>query len=961
MESSALINTITQPYDASAGSKSAQVFLQELLSQTERLEPSESVDALRAFIGDDKGANLLGFLASYSPYLSQLILRQLPFFAQMCHHGIDKTADDLRLELNRPASDFKTQPLLMKHLRVLKSRAALLAALADILEFWPVLKVTAFLSELAQGCLTCAVDFLLLDAHTRGELPNIDMDSPSEGSAFIVLGMGKLGALELNYSSDIDLIMLFEAERIEYAGKQTLQQCMNRITRDLVHIMQERTSDGYVFRTDIRLRPDPASTPPALSVGAAIVYYETTGQNWERAAMIKARPVAGDLDAGNRYLKSLTPFIWRRNLDFAAIADIHSIKRQIDHRTGSSMEVAGHNVKLGIGGIREIEFFVQVQQLIWGGRNSDLRSKATCDTLYALAGIGIIDHQDAIDLKASYIFLRTIEHRIQMQRDQQTHSLPTDRDALEQFARFAGFDSFDLFKETLLFHLRRVQYHYTKLYGVEESLGMDGSLVFTGVEPDPETVQTLSRMGFKQPETVCEIIMNWHRGHRRATRNKRARERLTELTPELLTALSQTANPDAAFVKFDEFLSRLPGGVQIFSLFAANPPLLKLIALIMGSAPALAETLSRTPSLLDSVLTGAFYAPLPTRDEIAEELERLIHNRAGFDDIINILCQYKNEKSFQAGIQLLNGMAGYEAIGHFLSDLAEVLLSRATVHVEENFAETYGRIAGSQIAIVAMGKLGARELTFASDLDLIFIYNTPDADAVSDGEKSFGASVYFNRLFQRLVGVLTSLNREGRLYEIDTRLRPLGGDGPLAASLTAYEQYFDSPSAWTFEYMALTRARVVFGEAAIRESLEATIKHLLAKERNDALTSFEIAQMRQKVTLGFGTNNPWNVKYIRGGLMDIDFVNQYLELTHQPHPMPELEEARNFFTHLLHLLRLCSDGALDEATAPEGLKKLLCEQLKFEDFAALQSHLLDIESKTYTTYQSIFGREFSYD
>lgn len=961
MQDTTLINSITAPFHASAGSNSAQVFLQELTHQAQRLDDTGLALPVQAFLEDAKGADFLSFLAEHSPYLSQLILRQLPFFSRICTKGIDAAADAIRADLAQPASQFKSQADVMKHLRVMKSRSALLAALADLTNHWPVLQVTAFLSELAEKCLTLAVVFLLRDAHSRGELPHINPEDAANGSGYIVLGMGKLGALELNYSSDIDLIVLFEAERMEYAGKQTLQQCMNRITRDLVHIMQERTPDGYVFRTDIRLRPDPASTPPALSVGAAIVYYETTGQNWERAAMIKARPVAGDIRAGERYLKSLTPFIWRRNLDFAAIADIHSIKRQIDHRTGSSMVVAGHNVKLGVGGIREIEFFVQVQQLIWGGRNSDLRNRATCDTLYSLAGVGIIEHQDAIDLKESYIFLRTIEHRIQMQRDQQTHSLPTDETALAEFALFAGYASFTDFKDALLFHLKRVQYHYMKLYGVGESLGMDGSLVFTGVEPDPETVQTLSRIGFKQPETVCEIIMNWHRGHRRATRNKRARERLTELTPELLKALAETVNPDAAFVKFDEFLSKLPAGVQIFSLFAANPPLLRLIALVMGSAPALAATLSRTPSLLDSVLTGAFYAPLPDKEALSNQLERLIDTRVAFDDAINILCQFKNEKTFQAGIQLLNGITSYDAIGTFLSDLAEVLLAFATRYVLANFAETYGHIENSQIAIIAMGKLGARELTFSSDLDLIFVYDTPSPDAVSDGAKSFGASVYFNRLFQRLVGVLTSLNREGRLYEIDTRLRPLGGDGPLAASLTAYAQYFDGSSAWTFEYMALTRARVVLGGTEIKQSLEEIIRQQLAKQRNAALTGFEVAQMRQKVELGFGTSNPWNVKYIRGGLMDIDFVNQYLELTHQPHPMPELEEARHFFTHLLHLLRLCSDGALDESIAPEGLKTLLHNQLGFIDFAELTQHLLDSEAKAYTIYQSIFGREFSYD
>lgn len=675
--------------------------------------------------------------------------------------------------------------------------------------------------------------------------------------------------------------------------------------------------------------------------------------------MIKARPIAGDMAAGQRFLKALVPFIWRRNLDFAAIADIHSIKRQIDHRTGNSMGVAGHNLKLGRGGIRELEFFVQVQQLIWGGRNSDLRSRATCETLYGLAGVGIIGHQDALDLSESYRFLRKMEHRVQMQRDQQSHSLPTDTQALTDFAYFAGYADLPSFEADVLFHLQRVQSHYTRLYGTDDSLGYDGSLVFTGVEADPETLDTLQRMGFKQPERICDAIMNWHRGHRRATRNKRARERLTELTPDLLQALANTANPDAAFIKFDEFLSKLPAGVQIFSLFAANPQLLKLIANILGSAPKLANTLSRNPGLLDAVLTGAFYAPLPDRATLEDELAQLLAARGGVDDFVNILCQFKNEKVFQAGIQLLNNISGYQRIGAFLTSLAETLLTAVTRQVSAEFAATYGRIAGSELAVVAMGRLGAKELTFASDLDLIFVYDTPSPDLLSDGEKSFSAGVYYNRLCQRLVGVLTSLNREGRLYEVDTRLRPSGGDGPLAASFTAFDQYFDE-SAWTFEFMALTRARVVAGDTGLSDRLTKAIARHLDKPRDAGIIRHDVAQMREKVAQEFGTHNPWNIKYIRGGLMDIDFLHQYWQLTHS-HGHRELEEAQAFFTHLLHLLRLCSDGTLEEESAPEGLKTLLYQQFSFTSFEELKQKLVTTEQHIHRIYKHILGQEIAYD
>lgn len=959
MTSTSLLDSINQAPSASTADVDNLVFLQEFHAQLARLEDPALRKSVEAFAAAPKGDALLRLMGAYSPYLSQTILRRFAAFAAFCQHSVDDNAQRILSEFTADISTFRNTDAIMRHLRILKSQAALLTAMADLSNTWSVEQVTRFLSEVAAKSLQIAIDYLLHDAYQRGELPHIDPAQPSKDSGFIILAMGKLGAYELNYSSDIDLIILFESEKMQYAGKQSLQHCMSRITRDLVHIMQERTMDGYVFRTDIRLRPDPASTPPALSVGAAITYYETTGQNWERAAMIKARAIAGDIPSGQQFLKSLTPFIWRRNLDFAAIADIHSIKRQIDHRTGNSMQLAGHNLKLGLGGIRELEFFVQVQQLIWGGRNSDLRTRATCETLYGLAGIGIISHHDAIDLTDSYRFLRKMEHRVQMQRDQQNHCLPTEVDALKAFAAFAGYSDFCSFEGEVLYHLQQVKSHYTKLYGTEDSLGMDGSLVFTGVDPDPATLDTLKRMGFQQPERVCDTIMNWHRGHRRSTRNKRARERLTEMTPTLLQALASTADPDSAFIKFDEFLSRLPAGVQIFSLFAANPQLLKLIANILGSAPKLAKTLSRNPGLLDAVLTGAFYAPLPNRETLEEELAQLLTARAGLDDTVNILCQFKNEKIFQAGIQLLNNIAGHESIGAFLTSVAEIILDTLVQQLSAEFAETYGHIPGSELAIIAMGRLGAQELTFASDLDLIFVYDTPEPDALSDGEKPFTASVYYNRLCQRLVGALTSLNREGRLYEIDTRLRPLGKDGPLATSLAAFDQYFDS-SAWTFEFMALTRARVVAGGKSLSQRLSASIAHHLDKPRDAGIIRHDVAQMREKVAQEFGTKNPWHIKYIRGGLMDIDFLHQYWRLTHtQGHK--GLDEAQQFYTHLLHLLRLCSGGTLEEDTAPEGLKTLLYTHLGFASFEELKQKLIQMEQHIHRIYQHILGQEIAYD
>lgn len=972
-----LFDNTNSALKASASASEKAALAERLGEKIAQLDDTSLQDAGEALLGHDKAKALLAFLEAHSPHLSHLTVQQARFLCLLARDGLDAGEAVLTEQMAVNAADFATKEAVMSHLRLIKNRGALMIGLADILGLWDVEQVTARLSDMAQGCLKLAADFLLLDALKRGELTHINKDTPSHHSGWIILGMGKLGARELNYSSDIDLIVLFDEEKVTYGGRHNIQHCFSRMTRDLVTLMQERTPDGYVFRTDIRLRPDPASTPPAVSANGALSYYESVGQNWERAAMIKARAVAGDIEAGEAFLAALTPFIWRRYLDFAAIADIHSIKRQIDHRVKSTAKLAGHNLKLGLGGIREIEFYVQVQQLIWGGRHPHLRERQTCATLDDLAEDDIIDPQAAIDLKESYAFLRKMEHRVQMQRDHQAHSLPEQEEELKRFALFAGFETYEQFEKETRHHLRRVRDHYTKLYGVEKSLGSEGNLVFTGVDADPETQRTLGRMGFTQTETIIALIADWHRGKRRATRNKRARELLTELTPQLLAAFGKTVHPDTAFLKFDDFLDRLPGGVQIFSLFDANNELLRLIATIMGSAPRLADILSRNPYLMDGTLTGTFLSDLPHRDELEENLNNLLQARGHYEDFVNTLGQFKQEYEFQAGIHLMEKITSPDAVAHFLTILAEVVLNAALEHVKQEFAQSYGTIKGADLAVVAMGKLGAYELTFASDLDLIFVYSAPDPEAASDGKRSFTASVYYNRLCQRFVGLLTSVNREGRLFEVDTRLRPSGTDGPLAASLEAFNTYFDE-AAWTFELMALTRARPISGGEALQAKLTDGIHHHLIHPRDTARLREDVDTMRQKVAAEFGTQNPWDVKQVRGGMMDVDFISQYLQLRYAPQhgsclrpssrdalqsmerigllpgkQSEQLLEAYGRYTHLLHLLRLCNHGKLDEATAPQGLKYLLSQQFDLPDFETLKTQLIKTEESVYGVYQDL--------
>ncbi len=513
-------------------------------------------------------------------------------------------------------------------LRQAKNEVAFLIALADLGDVWTVEEVTRRLSEAADLFLGLAVRFLLMRAAQAGQFRPPDPAAPEKHSGLIMLGMGKYGAHELNYSSDIDLIIFFDREVAPLASRVDPGAFFVRLTRDLVHIMQERTADGYVFRTDLRLRPDPGSTQAAISTEAAFRYYESRGQNWERAAMIKARPVAGDIAAGQAFLDTLGPYIWRKYLDYNAIADIHAMKRQIHAAKGhGQIAVAGHNLKLGRGGIREIEFFVQSQQLIAGGRQRALRSPQTLEALRRLTDYDWISPKVRDDLSAAYRYLRRLEHRLQMMADQQTHTLPSSPPELTKFARFAGYSQLEDFERNLRQTLQTVQKHYAALFESvpELTTSRGGNLVFTGDADDPSTSETLTKLGFRNAPAAIAAIKGWHYGRYPAMRSARARENLTEFTPALLEALGHTGDPDLALSTFDKFLSEVPTALQLFAMLRTNPGLLRLIAQIMGSAPRLARLLTRHRRIMDAILDPGHLGEKPTDEDLRRHIRQENH------------------------------------------------------------------------------------------------------------------------------------------------------------------------------------------------------------------------------------------------------------------------------------------------------------------------------------------------
>ncbi|MEZ5690720.1 MAG: bifunctional [glutamine synthetase] adenylyltransferase/[glutamine synthetase]-adenylyl-L-tyrosine phosphorylase [Rickettsiales bacterium] len=941
----------------------------------------------------DKIKNAESVANAHSPFLARLIMAYPEILEDIRHRGVDYLYESIIESI----SELMVAPIdivtLKKELRVAKRKIALTVALADISGIWSLEKITESLSIFAEKCLNITINHLLFEGCKQEKIYNNNfyelfkngknrLRDIARDSGVIVLAMGKLGAYELNYSSDIDLILFFTPEKIGYKGRNTEQHFMNRLAHDLVSVMQDRTELGYVFRTDLRLRPDPYSTPPVITIDAAYHYYESVGQNWERAAMIKARAIAGDIKAGEDFLKSLTPFMWRRNLDFAAINDIHSIKRQIDKQQIKSLDIRGHNVKLGTGGIREIEFLAQIYQLIWGGREPELRIRKTCDTLRCLTEMGLISTEQEKILNKAYQFLRMVEHRLQMVNDEQTHSVPENDNELLNIATFNGYDNIGDFERQLVTQLSNVHEIYLSSFNSEKELSSNGNLIFTGEEHNPDTLRTLTRMGYSNPELVSETIMKWHHGSSRATRTKRARELLTEIIPELLECLAKTISPDTAFMNFNYFLQKLPATIQLFSLFKLNPHLLGLIADIMGSAPTLAESLSKNPDLLEAVIYEDFYDGLPNVDILEKQLDKVLlppKNLPSYDfeQIMGRLRKFYHEKQFQAGVQLLKGMINAKHSGEFLTYLAEIIINRIVVEVTSEFKKTYGTISGNRFAIIALGKLGSREMTFLSDVDLIFIYDVDDTEELSNGQKGFTASVYYNRLSQRIISSLTSQSRDGRLYEVDTRLRPSGNQGPLAVSKAALEQYFDQ-SAWTFEYMAFTKARAIAGDESLLTELNGFIDSQIKKKRDIERLKYDVADMREKIEKEHSATSVWDIKYARGGLIDVDFIAQYLMLKYASDLLTvksgnsiefftilkqegfigkesdTLIDSYYFLKQLLNMIRLCCGNNFVSNDAPEGLKKILVDTTNSDNFEKLSKKLQEVEKNIYSYYKTIF-------
>jgi glutamate-ammonia-ligase adenylyltransferase len=810
---------------------------------------------------------LLDCLGGNSPYLSELALREPETLLAILATGPDAVCDQALGQLAgiKPELD---RGKLAASLRHAKRAVALAAAVADIGGQWALTQVTGALTDLADSALRAASAHLLLAAHARGDIRLPYPAAPERGSGFVVLAMGKLGARELNFSSDVDLILLYDPAAHQEPAQEA-GHVFARMARDLTTLMEARDAGGYVFRVDLRLRPDPGSTPPCIALPAALAYYESLGQTWERAVLIKARPVAGDLALGRRFLAEVRPFIWRRHLDFAAMADIHAMKRRMDAHKGTRLgsgegaaRLLGHDLKLGEGGIREIEFCAHTLQLVWGGREPELRVPATLPALHAQAARSHLPETDVAALADAYNFLRRAEHRLQMVADRQTHALPSTPDGLARFATFLGYDRETAFAAAALHHLRAV-------HGI--FAGLFASLP---ASPDAAPAPAPLPAAGEAAAVLTPFAAGWMDGRPRALRTERSRVLMRDLLPALDAAIARQPDAQAAAVRLDEFIHRLPAGVQVFSMLQHNPALLERLADVLGAAPSLADHLASFPAALEGLA-----APQPVESRPVAILDALLRDARGLDDALAIASRMVRAEDFAIAAAELFGWITVDAAARARTAMADAVMVALLRLAMRAHRERYGTIPGSGMAVVALGKAGSGEMMAGSDLDLMLIYDHPP-DAVASGGAS--ASQYFARAAHAFIAALTVQTRHGPLYAVDMRLRPSGKSGPVAVSLPAFERYYRE-SAWTWERLALTRARVVAGPPALRRRVASALRAAI-QGTDPARVRPDTAAMRARLLRDMPAKNAWDIKLRAGGLMEVDFIAQALQLLHAGTP-----------------------------------------------------------------------------
>jgi glutamate-ammonia-ligase adenylyltransferase len=896
-------------------------------------------------IATDAFADAVVRARAHSPFLALAMERHAGLLDVLRDRGLDAAIAHLSVS---------TEGMQVSEaLRRQKNALAMVLAIADLAGSIGVETVTRQLSDFADRALDAAI----ADVFAR-RTP----DQPARG--FAIIALGKHGGQELNYSSDIDPIFIYDPQTLPLKGREEPADAAQRIARQIIDIMSQRDGHGYVFRMDLRLRPAAEITPLAIPVDAALSHYESQALTWEQAAFIRSRASAGDRVLGDYFMEALRPFIWRRSLDFGTIDEIASLTRQIrDHYNKGQKLGPGFDLKRGRGGIREVEFFTQAHQLIHGGRDPVLRARSTLDALAALSGQGIIPADEAAMLAGHYRTLRTFEHRLQMVDDQQTHSLPVDRDALDNVAKLHGFTDGAALIAALEPVTQDVGQVYDRLIASQHASGEDIGITLSN---DPELlVDALAAAGLDAPEALAGRVQGWRNGGVRALRSAAGRKAFEAVLPALLLAFSEAPDQAAALNRFDDLLRQLPSTVNVFRLLEARPALMQTLVDILSHAPPLAQSLAQRGDLFDGLIDTSIFDLIGSVDSIVAHLSR---EEVGDDyqqrlDAVRVRV---GEMRFALGVQLVEGRHDPIAIAGGYARVAEAAIVRLADCAVAEFARVHGVIADSEPVILALGRLGGGALTHASDLDLIFLFSG-EIGVESDGERPLGSTQYYNRLAQRMIAALSVPTAAGALYEVDTRLRPNGAQGLLAVSFASFAEYQQS-SAWTWEHMALCRARVVYGSADARAKLSGIIDGVLTSPRDPQEIARAALKMRTDIANHKKPMGPLDVKLLPGGLVDIEFIVHTLQLQHRTAFHPDLRQAiavlvaagyvdaglgdaHDMLTRLLVTLRLVAPDCAVPAPASQVLVARACGCASWPDLlAAIEESTSCVQAVWHTVF-----------
>lgn len=886
----------------------------------------------------------LGSIADVSPHLKLLMQRNVEMvseilavpFADSIARACAVTGDDVSIALRRG-----------------KRRVSLAVAFADLCGGASVEMVTEALSDFADAAVQTALAVGLTDGKERGHLTT---DDPQE-SGMVVLAMGKLGGHELNYSSDIDLVVLFDPERAGAIGLSPGRAV--RLTQRFARLLNTRDAEGYVFRVDLRLRPDPGSTAVAVSTRAAIAYYQARARAWERQAMIKARQIAGDETAGEAYMRALEPSVWRSGYDFAAIDDMLAMREQIAAVKGAGqLTTPGHNIKVGRGGIREIEFYVQTLQRVTGGRDPDMRGRSTVAMLEALTERGWVEADDSRAMIDAYRYLRRVEHRLQMIADEQVHTLPEEA-GMPRIARM--MNEVDGFDAHLRATLETVNRHFLGLGNGE----LRANPVVAGAVGGEKPIDEACAAAFAEKSEI------WHAGTYRSLSTERARMLLGRLEPDLQKAVASSPDRDATLAALDLFFARLPSGIDFLARLDRQRQFIPALMLILSAAPRLAEQLSRRTRLLDVLVDPQFYGRAMDTEAQAETLDRLLAAAPDYESELNVLRAFGQEQMLLTEVRVLTGSLLSAEAGADITRLATLLASRALQMATRQFEEMHGRLPGGGVALLALGSFGSGEMTPASDLDIVFIYNADDEAGQSDGRKPLTPGHYYARLAQRFIAALSAPTSEGMLFEVDLRLRPSGRAGPLATHIRSFERYQEE-SAWVWEQMALTRARVVAGEEAVGARALDAINRAITRKRDPEALAAEVLEMRRKLD-GLSVKDS---RHAPGGLSDIEFIAQFLRLrtglattTTQTRrllrelaaageldggALETLVDAHRLFRKLMRLFAIAGIAA-EPADAPKALQPILLRAADAPDIEYLTADLAERRVAVRALFEELIG------